>query len=112
MVIQITPRNLVFILFKRKNAILGFLLATVVFTALYFALFGWRFQSQAQFSVNLAKTIIGSMAITAASYDIEKKTVEKVGAKTLYPSVPKPFAFGNAQEQAIDKLDGDYDQKV
>jgi uncharacterized protein involved in exopolysaccharide biosynthesis len=137
MVIQITPRNLIFILFKRKNAILGFLLATVVFTALYFALFGWRFQSQAQFSVNLtsqdladaqlqqsqsqsgttnsadlAKTIIGSMAITAASYDIEKKTVEQIGAKTLYPSVPKPFAFGNAQEQAIDKLDGDYDQKV
>jgi polysaccharide biosynthesis protein PslE len=137
MIIQITPRSLIFILFKRKFAILGFLVATVVLTGLYFTMMGWRFQSQAQLVVNLSsqdladanlqssgqagsaagsaegtKTVVGSMAMTAASYDIEKKTVEKIGATRLYPKLPSRLAFGSVEDQAIAKLDSDYDQKV
>jgi len=137
MVIQLTPRMIVFTLFKRWRAFAAFLVFTVLVTSVTMFLLFWQYEStavvipkfdaqdladaqlqaqqgQPQQSAtpgDLAKLIVESMADTASSYDVERYVVDTIGVANLYPRIASnpPWFFGTATDAAVKKLDDDLD---
>jgi uncharacterized protein involved in exopolysaccharide biosynthesis len=133
MVFQLTPRSIVFTLFKRWRAFFLFFVGTVILSVLVAVFLFWNFASDAivvptfsqqnladaqlqsqssspqgtTASGDLAKLIVGSMADTASSYDVERKTVETIGIENLYPQLKDPHFFGSRLDKAIATLDSD-----
>ncbi len=142
MVIKLTPRSIIYALFKRWVPFVAFcVVVVVVSTLLLFTVF-WKFESTAEVVPNfsnsdladaqldqttaaggtsssstsgdLAKLEVASMANTAASYDVERNTVLTVGWQRLYPDLVKhpPGFFGTPLDAAIASLDNDLDITV
>jgi polysaccharide biosynthesis protein PslE len=142
MVIQLSPRNIAYTLFKRWKVFVAFNIGVVILTVLVMYILFWNFESTAQIVPNfsnqdladaqldqqtsggssgqgqtsgdVAKLELESMANTAASYDVERNTVLTVGWQKMYPHLVNhpPVFFGTALDQAIKSLDDDLDVSV
>ncbi|HUK57682.1 MAG TPA: hypothetical protein VLV50_00520 [Stellaceae bacterium] len=133
MVIQLTPRSIIFTLFKRWRAFGLFFVATIAVSVLAAFFLFWKFesvalvvpsfngqdladaqlqtqtggQSSATTNGDLAKLVVASMADTASSYDVERETVQTVGIDKLYPELAAPRFFGSRLDKAIAAFDND-----
>ncbi len=133
MVIQLTPRSIIFTLFKRWRAFSLFFVATIALSILTALFLFWKFesvamvvpsfnnqdladaqlesqssaQSSAPTSGDLAKLIVELMADTATSYGVERDTVQAIGIDKLYPNLAAPHFFGSRLDKAIASLDND-----
>ena len=141
MVIKLTPRNVIYALFKRWMAFASFCVFVVAVSALLLFTIFWKFESTAEVVPNftnadladaqldqtsaaggtsssttsgdLAKLEVASMASTASSYDVEHDTVLTVGWQRLYPKlVGHTPMFGSPLDAAIDALDSDLNVSV
>jgi uncharacterized protein involved in exopolysaccharide biosynthesis len=132
MKIQLTPRNIAFILSKRRREFMYFFAAILVLTTVYLLVFPWNYESSAQVVVNfnpqslvdatlqsssssssssetgsdLAKYVDNSMADTLTSSEVAAATLKKLGVKYVYPSLAAhpPWYFGTVLDAAAYKL--------
>ena len=138
MVIQLTPRTIVFTLFRRWRTFALFFVATLLVTVFVLRFFFWKYEStaiivpsftgqdlsdaslqsqdksQAQppTSGDLAKLIVGSMADTASSYGVVKSTIQSIGLDKIYPSLTQgSLWFGTPLDSAIAAFESNLDVK-
>jgi uncharacterized protein involved in exopolysaccharide biosynthesis len=117
MEIQLTPRNIAYVVFKRRRAVLGFFAVCVALNMLYIFMAAPKYESDAQVMVkvdfnnpdlarpdfgangnggapqapqisdDVIKSLIVSYKSLATSQDIERATVNKMTIDKLYPKL-------------------------
>jgi uncharacterized protein involved in exopolysaccharide biosynthesis len=139
MKLQLTPRNVAFILFKRRRAFTIFFAAVALLTVLYVILVPWRYEStaaivvkvdeqnladpklqqpagqaQPQANLELAKYIVNSHVDILESDDVARATLLKLGVAKIYPKIAAnpPWFFGTVLDAAVSRFEKDLDVKV
>jgi len=139
MKLQLTPRNVAFILFKRRKAFTLFFAAVSLLTVLYVTLVPWRYEStaaivvkvdeqnladpklqqpagqaQPQANLDLAKYIVNSHVDILESTDVARAALLKLGIATVYPKIAAnpPWFFGTVLDAATTRFEKDLDVKV
>jgi uncharacterized protein involved in exopolysaccharide biosynthesis len=134
MQLELTFRNTVILLFRRRAAFATFVAATLLTTLIYCVVWPWQYESQAAIVVkldqqiladpqlqvlqsseadvqgktdlDLARYIVNSHVDMLESEDVARATLEKLSVDYVYPSLAhRPsWFFGTLMDAAVDKL--------